>query len=306
MKKLIIFTDLDGTLLDYSTYSFEAALSTLQLLKEKDIPLIICSSKTRKEIEHYRKKLSNNHTFISENGGGIFIPKGYLDFSIHDLSFHVEHVENETNISHSDKKDNENNTSFSKGWKGGFSEENDYYVIRLGAQYSDLRKAIQAIRKEGFDIRGFGDMTAKELVEVANLSIEEAIMAKERDFDEPFIFQGSEEETRRLLNSIKSKGFNYTQGRFFHILGDSDKGKAVNILIELYKKKFGEIVTVAIGDSLNDLPMLEIVDYPIIVQKPDGSYDTRIDITNLIKADGIGPEGWNKAVLKLLSTRNIF
>jgi mannosyl-3-phosphoglycerate phosphatase len=269
MKKLIIFTDLDGTLLDYSTYSFEAALPALQLLREKEISIIICSSKTRKEIEYYRKKLNNNHTFISENGGGIFIPKGYFD-------------------------------------SGGLSEESGYYVIRLGAQYSDLRKAIQAIRKEGFDIRGFGDMTAKELVEVADLSIEEAIMAKERDFDEPFIFQGSEEETRRLLNSIKSKGFNYTQGRFFHILGDSDKGKAVNILIELYKKKFGEIVTVAIGDSPNDLPMLEIVDYPIIVLKPDGSYDTRIDITNLIKADGIGPEGWNKAVLKLLSTRNIF
>jgi len=305
MKKLIIFTDLDGTLLDYSTYSFEAALPALQLLKEKDVPLIICSSKTRKEIEHYRKKLTNNHAFISENGGGICIPKGYFDSSIRDLSFYVE---NEINMSHSDKKDNENNPPsppFTKGGKGGFSEENDYYVIRLGAQYSDLRKAIQEIRKEGFDVRGFGDMTAKELVEVANLSIDEAIMAKGRDFDEPFIFQGSEEEARRLFNSIRSKGFNCTQGRFFHILGNSDKGKAVSILIESYKKKFGEIVTIAIGDSPNDIPMLEIVDYPIIVLKPDGSYDPHIDIANLIKADGIGPEGWNKAVLKLLSTSNI-
>jgi len=50
MKKLIIFTDLDGTLLDYSNYSFEPVLPALQLLKEKDINLIICSRKTRKEI----------------------------------------------------------------------------------------------------------------------------------------------------------------------------------------------------------------------------------------------------------------
>ncbi len=87
MKKLIIFTDLDGTLLDYSTYSFEAAIPALQLLKEKNIPLIICSSKTGKEIEHYRKKLGNTHPFISENGGGIFIPKGYFDFRVESSEF---------------------------------------------------------------------------------------------------------------------------------------------------------------------------------------------------------------------------
>jgi len=36
----------------------------------------------RKEIEYYRKKLDNNHPFISENGGGIFIPKGYFPFDL--------------------------------------------------------------------------------------------------------------------------------------------------------------------------------------------------------------------------------
>ena len=84
-------------------------------------------------------------------------------------------------------------------------------------------------------------------------------------------------------------------------MGDSDKGRAVSIVIELYKKKCNEIVTVALGDSPNDIPMLERVDYPIIVKKPNGDYDQRIRIPNLIKADGVGPEGWNKAVLTLIS-----
>lgn len=82
MKKIIIVTDLDGTLLDCSDYSFDKALPALQLIKEKNIQLIICSSKTRKEIEHYRKKLYNLHPFVSENGGGIFIPKGYFKFQL--------------------------------------------------------------------------------------------------------------------------------------------------------------------------------------------------------------------------------
>lgn len=281
MKKLIIFTDLDGTLLDYSTYSFEAALPALQLLKEKDIPLIICSSKTRKEIEYYRNKLDNCHPFISENGGGIFIPKGYFVFEVQSSY-------------------NPHQPPFSKGGLVGFSEENDYQVIRLGARYSDLRKAIEVLRKEGFKVKGFGDMSAKELTEVAGITIEEAKMAKERDFDEPFIFKGSNAKVKELLHAIEKKGFNVTKGRFFHILGNSDKGKATSILIDLYKKKYDRVISIAIGDSPNDIPMLEKVDHPVIVQKPDGSYDTQIDIPHLIKAGGIGPEGWNKAVLSLL------
>jgi mannosyl-3-phosphoglycerate phosphatase family protein len=282
MKKLIIFTDLDGTLLDYSTYSFEAALPALQLLKEKDIPLIICSSKTKKEIEYYRKKLGNIHPFISENGGGIFIPKGYFVFEVQNSY-------------------NPPSPPFIKGGLGGFSEENDYHVIRLGAQYSDLRKAIEALRTEGFRVKGFGDMPARELSEMAGMTIEEAKMAKERDFDEPFIFKGSNAEIKELFHAIEKRGFNVTQGRFFHILGNSDKGKATSILIDLYKNKYDRVISIAIGDSPNDIPMLEKVDYPVIIQKSDGSYDAQIDIPHLTKAGGIGPEGWNKAVLSLTS-----
>lgn len=268
MKILIVFTDLDGTLLDFSTYSFEKALPALLLLKEKNIPLIICSSKTRKEIEYYRKKLDNQHPFISENGGGIFIPKGYFKFEIQSQGFTV-------------------------------SDEGNYHIIRLGAKYSDLRKAIKELQREGFNVRGFGDMTIKELMKTANMSLNEAKMAKERDFDEPFIYSGAAHKLPRLLASINEKGFKFTQGRFYHILGSSNKGIAVSILNDLFKKQLGEIKTIAIGDSPNDIPMLKRADCPVIVQKHDGRYDPQINIPNIIKADGIGPDGWNKAILKL-------
>jgi len=71
------------------------------------------------------------------------------------------------------------------------------------------------------------------------------------------------------------------------------------ILSNLYKSELSDFKTVGLGDSLNDLPMLQTVDIPIIVQKPSGSYDPNIKITNLIYADGIGPSGWNSSILKL-------
>ncbi|MEW6052933.1 MAG: HAD-IIB family hydrolase [Nitrospirota bacterium] len=269
-SRVVIFTDLDGTLLDFSTYSFEKAFPALASIRQEHIPLVLCSSKTRKEIEYYRQKMGNLHPFISENGGGIFIPSDYFDFQVQAPDTAI-------------------------GRKG------DYLVIRLGAQYSMLRNAIASLKKEGFRIRGFGDMSIAEIAEVTELSISEAAMAKERDFDEPFLFEGDERETGRLLMAIKAQGLHSTRGRFFHLLGDTDKGRAVAILISLFRKKFGRVTTVAVGDNPNDIPMLEKTDYPVIVQQHDGSYNQTIQIPGLIKAEGIGPEGWNRALLTLLS-----
>jgi mannosyl-3-phosphoglycerate phosphatase len=261
---IIIFTDLDGTLLDYS-YSFDKARPALGLIKQKKVPLVLCSSKTKVELQYYRMKLDNRHPFVSENGGGIFIPRNYFSPASYEMPFPIE-------------------------------EEADYDVIRLGAKYSDLRKAVEELRREGYKITGFGDMRAEELAHIANMNIDEAIMAKERDFDEPFVYNGPADKLPALFESIEKKGFSFTQGRFFHILGPSNKGTAVSILIDLYKSKYGRIKTIAIGDGLNDIPMFEKVDVPVIVQRQDGSYDPGIDMPNLVKAEGIGPEGWNRVV----------
>ncbi|MEO0544452.1 MAG: HAD-IIB family hydrolase [Pseudomonadota bacterium] len=76
---LIIFTDLDGTLLDHETYSWGPAQPALDELKRRDIPLIMASSKTAAEIAPLRTKAGFDHCpAIVENGAGI-LPAG--DFS---------------------------------------------------------------------------------------------------------------------------------------------------------------------------------------------------------------------------------
>ena len=79
-SEYIIFTDMDGTLVDHDTYSYDAAKPALELIKAKNIPLIFCTSKTRAELEVYCNELDINHPFISENGGAIFIPEDCFDF----------------------------------------------------------------------------------------------------------------------------------------------------------------------------------------------------------------------------------
>jgi len=272
----VIFTDLDGTLLDYHTYSFTAALSALELIKEKNIPLIICSSKTRAEIEQWKKRIDNPHPFVSENGGGIFIPHAY--FSADNLQSVWSRIES----------------------------ADGYTVLVLGTSYAILRDTLEELRKDGFAVKGFGDMDAAEVAQITELSPEEAALAKKRDFDEPFVFSGGGARLEALVAAIEAKGLRcIAGGRLLHLTGDNDKGKAVDLLTQLYRKKFGEITTVALGDSPNDFPMLEHVDYPILVRNHRGEHDPRLTLPNLIKADGIGPEGWAQAVINFIQEDNV-
>jgi mannosyl-3-phosphoglycerate phosphatase len=59
--------------------------------------------------------------------------------------------------------------------------------------------------------------------------------------------------------------------------------------------------SIGIGDSQNDLPILEAVDFPVLVQKPGGEYDSAVHVPHLFLAPGVGPAGWRAAVVELVS-----
>jgi mannosyl-3-phosphoglycerate phosphatase family protein len=260
----VIFSDLDGTLLHPRTYSWDAALPALRHVQRLGIPLVLVSSKTRAEVEVWRERLGNSHPFIVENGGGIFIPDGYFPFP----------VEGEL--------------------RGA------YRVITLGLPYETVRKRFGELRDRlGTPVKGFGDMTAEEVADLTGLSREEAQLAQRRDFGEPFIFLGKVDD--RFLQAIEGVGMRWTRGRLFHLMGDHHKGRAVKMLCSLFAQGFGPITTIGIGDGLNDLPFLLVVDRPVLVRKLSGRHEAEIDIPGLVRTRSVGPSGWNEAVSDLLA-----
>lgn len=290
----IIFTDLDGTLLDQFTYSFSAASDALKLIKKKGIPLIICTSKTRAEILPIRRRLRNKDPFISENGGAIYMPDRYFSFLY----------------------------EFQKRIRG-------YRIIEIGTPHKMLLNFIKGIRDEtGVAIEGISQMSIQKIMDFTYLKKREAELSKKREYSEPFLIYphtysprspmsiqdrsicagigvGVKDEGRwinRVKKEILKKGFRFSYGgRFYHILKGNDKGKAVKILKNLYIQKYGDIKTIGIGNSLNDLPMLKAVDIPVLVKNYDGRYEKGVKLKYLYLADGIGPEGWNKAVKKIVN-----
>src|SRR5215831_9783180 len=150
---LLVLSDLDGTLLDHTTYAFDAARAALERLRDARVPLVLCTSKTRAEVEPIRAALGNAHPFIVENGGGVYVPTDYFPFEIE-----------------------------------GTERRGDCIVIPLGDPYAELTRALaRASRASGVEVRGFGDMTDDEVAAETGLTLAEARLARQREFDEPFM-----------------------------------------------------------------------------------------------------------------------
>ncbi|MBU2942280.1 HAD-IIB family hydrolase [Shimia thalassica] len=72
---LLVFTDLDGTLIDHDTYDYSPALPALSALKNMSAGLVLASSKTAPEISDLRQELGvEEWPAIVENGAGVLPP----------------------------------------------------------------------------------------------------------------------------------------------------------------------------------------------------------------------------------------
>jgi predicted mannosyl-3-phosphoglycerate phosphatase (HAD superfamily) len=143
-------------------------------------------------------------------------------------------------------------------------------------------------------------MSAEEVAGDSGLSVDFARLAKQREYQETLKLEGTEEEKRLMLEAIEREGLSWTHGgRYYSAMGGCDKGKAVGILLGLFKRESGQICSIGIGDSTNDLPMLAAVDVPVLVQKPGGRWE-EVDLPNLHRMEGIGPDGWVKAIDELV------
>lgn len=263
--KTVIFTDLDGTLLDPVTYSCELAMPLVKRLRDTGIPLIFCSSKTQPEQEVYRRKLRIREPFIVEDGGAIFINRGYFPFT---YEYH--------------------------------RVVRNYHVIELGMPYRVIREKLKEVgENSNLAIPGFGDMDAVDIAAITGLDVKSAKLAKKREYEETLNLEGAEQEVELILRKIEGAGLNWSKGgRFYSVSGGSDKGKATKIVISLFERKLGKIRTIGIGDSFNDVAMLSEVDFPVLVQKP-GDYWEEIDLQSLYRVGGVGPEGWVRAIEEL-------
>ncbi len=59
---LIIFTDLDGAMLNHSDYAYVEAKHSLAFIRKNSAPLAICADKTRSEVRNLKNEIGLNDT----------------------------------------------------------------------------------------------------------------------------------------------------------------------------------------------------------------------------------------------------
>lgn len=273
VTRLLVVSDLDGCLLDDETQSYEAARPALAALARARCPLVLCSAKTRAEMNLITRSIGLTDPFIVENGGALVFPAGSFE-----------------------------------GELPGAQEREGCRVLPFGPERQALIDALGEIAAEaGVRVRGFAAMTGPELEQFTGLAGETALLALRREHDEPFLLE-DESRLEAFAQAACRRGLKVSHGgRFYHLTGRSDKGVAFQMLMALYQRAGRHFSSAGLGDAATDLPLLRAVDRPILVPRRDGSVDPLLasSLPTAECAPEPGPAGWNAAVMTLLANGHL-
>ncbi len=266
--KTLIFTDMDGTLLDHNTYSFAAAEPTLKKLEGANIPVIPTTSKTFVELLALHQTLSLNGPFIVENGAAAYIPHGFF-------------------------KKKPAGTVWQDGfWCKSFTSSKMYWLKLLEKVKPDFQD----------EFTHFSEMTIEDICEATGLDAADATRAAQRQFGEPVLWKGSDERKEAFIKSVTERGaYPLEGGRFIHISGDCNKGAALEWFVDEYRRQSNEDVSsIALGDGKNDIAMLEAANIAVRIASPSHPPPPLQKEENVYTSTLHGPEGWTEVLTQLL------
>lgn len=267
-EQLLVFTDLDGTLLDHYSYSAEAAEPALRKLDELGIPWIPNTSKTLAELQPLRSKLGHHGPFVVENGAAIYLPASTA------LSEELALIDG-------------------------------YRVKQFGQTRERLTAALEPLSSR-YRFLSFSEMSVDELIDLTGLDVESATLAMQRQYTEPMLWRDSQAALEDMRLELKHLGLVLVRGgRFVHLMGAHDKADALIWLKHQYEAIGAAVRTVALGDGENDIEMLKAADIPVIVRSPVHPPLQLPDCKHAIITAGLGPVGWNQAVLEILKNTNL-
>lgn len=268
---MVVFSDLDGTLLDHQTYAFDAALPALAALSARQIPLVLATSKTGAEVAPLRAALGAAHwPALVENGAGLLAPEPSV-------------------------------VSETAGGTGRTARD-----LCAHPTHPRIRAALDALpNKMRAQFNGFSDWGPAEVARRTGLPLPEAERACARDYSEPGIFEGDAIARAAFIDALAAHGVKaQSGGRFLTLTLGADKAQRMREALALLGFPNRSAVHVlALGDGENDIALLEAADAGVVVANPAhaplpplvGEREGRITRTK-----AIGPAGWNEVVLAAL------
>lgn len=257
----LVFTDLDGSLLDHYDYGWEPARLWLNRLAAADVPVIPVTSKTRAELLPLRQELGLEQTpFIAENGAIIGLPAAWQ---------HARLDRDPANV-------------------------DGLRVKALSVDTDFLKRRLAVIRERlGVDFRCLPDMPIAEVVEETGLDAARAELARAREGSIPLLWNDSGAKLEAFREMLTNDDLVLTQGgRFWHVMGNVDKGRAVTWLVARFTALRGAVPwSLGLGDGPNDVTLLNATDAAVLIR---GAHSHPIEIHHpcLYRTQEAGPQGW--------------
>lgn len=263
---LLIYSDLDGTLLDIHTYDWQPAAGWLERLQDHQIPVILCSSKTAAEMLQIQSDLGlDGLPFIAENGAVVQLDVRWND--------HPNSPRLINGVPHTDIVQVINQLRSDAGYKFTTFDDVDDKVLSEWTGLSRERAALARLH-------------------------EASVTLIWRDSDEQMAAFETALETLGL-KFIQG-------ARFWHILdARGGKDQAVSWLNEQYLQRDGMLpTTLGLGDGPNDAPLLDSVDLAVVVKgiNRQGIQLKNDDPERVYHTQQPGPAGWREGLDHFVSS----
>lgn len=262
---MVIFTDLDGTLIDFDTYSATLTAPRVKQLLAAGIRVVFCSSKTRAEQQALMRSIGIKTLGIVENGSGLYVPDGIDLFLNHPASQPVD---------------------------GG-------RLIAFGRPAAQIRASIATVSAAlQLDLRPYSALSDAHIAKLTGLSPAGAARARARDFSETLTATLGPDQWAEVQHTFAQHDLQcLCGGRFYTVSAQGcHKGTALRATLkEISASSPAALTSIAIGDSFNDVDMLRAADLPYLVQQPGGTWH-QIELDGLTLIPAIGPAGWGPAI----------
>lgn len=257
---LIVFSDLDGSLLDHDTYDWQPARQWLARLRAHDIPVILTTSKTQAEVSVLRQELGLEHwPFIAENGALAVLPDSWRDHPDYPRkTFSADYGLICTQLQRLRREAGYDFT--------GFSDLTPQEVADLtGLTASAAQRACQRDASE--PIQWHGDDRALQ-------SFRQAL-------------------ARHGLELTQG-------GRFHHVMGGGvSKGEAARWLLAQYRQRRPQpAISLGLGDGPNDVSLLRAMDYAVAIAGKNQQQIALGDrfAGEFYRTRAMGPAGWREGL----------
>ncbi len=183
------------------------------------------------------------------------------------------------------------------------NNDSSEWELILGKSYLELKIILSNLSNEvGYRLIPLNDLSNEEIFDLTGLSNNEIIRALDRHWSVPFL-NPPDEIFDKLITLCNNYNVHIFKGnRMSHLLSNlSHKGEAVNKL-KLYLNK-EDVNIIALGDSQNDLPLLEYADISIVIpgrNGPNKYLQSGIDNGLFRLANAPHAKGWSNSIEEIL------